>query len=368
MIAVNIEYYKLGGSMQSKIKFIHSGNNVSVIEFNEDQVKDVLGNSVYMLCYSQNDGFYLTYVKEKFELPEKLYGSTNQRSSRVLKAYNNSGKGVGVLCTGDKGSGKSLLMSKVCNDSGLPIILINSCYTGSQFELFINRLGNCVLFFDEFGKTYKRQDDVEPQESILSLLDGSTSNKRLVLLTENDPFLINEFILGRGGRVRYHFEYNKLEEDVITQYCQELECESAFSEDVIHFSRTSKSFSFDTLATLVKEHKEFGEKLEEFLPFINVDFRDKSRTEYILLDVINNSTGESILGKLDNKMYTTEYEPDELYVKFKNRDSRTDEDTCFDIIKHFISKKGDSFVFDNGELTASCIEHKTVPNKHNRAF
>lgn len=354
--------------MQSKIKFINSGNTVSVIEFNEDQVKDTLGSNVYMLCFSQNEGFYLTYVKDKFELPNKLYGSTNQRAARVLKAFENSPKGTGVLCTGDKGSGKSLLMSKICNDSGLPVILINSCYTGSQFELFINRLGKCVLFFDEFGKVYKRQDDEVPQESILSLLDGSTSNKRLVLLTENDPFLINEFILGRGGRVRYHFEYNKLEEDVIVQYCKETECDENFSEDVIHFCRTSKSFSFDTLATLVKEHKEFGERLDDFLPFINVDFRDKTKVEYVLVDAINNSTQESILNKLETKLVVDDYDPEELYIKFKDYDDRGNLPTCFYITKHFVSKEGDIFVMDNGGLTVTFVEVKISRQKNNKAF
>lgn len=341
--------------MQSKIKFIQNGNTVNVIEFNEEQVKDVLGNKVYMLCFSNDSGFYLTYVKDKFELPEKLYGSTNQRSERILKSFHNSQKGTGVLCTGDKGSGKSLLMSKVCNDSGLPIILINSCYIGSQFELFINRLGQCVLFFDEFGKTYKRTDDQEPQEAILSLLDGSTSNKRLVLMTENDSFSINDFILGRGGRVRYHFEYAKLEEDVIIQYCNERECDNKFITDVIEFCRTSNVFSFDTLVTLVNEHKEFNEKLEDFLPFINVDGRNKTKVVYMVAQVFTNDSEKDITKLLESKMRDDEYS-DSLYLTPKENTKEFKHCRGFDLYDDFVSKSGNQLVLSNSDLTVVLIE------------
>ena len=354
--------------MLSKVKFIQNGNTVNVIEFNEEQVKDVLGNKVYMLCYSNETGFYLTYVKDKFDLPEKLYGSTNQRAERILKSFNNGTKGTGVLCTGDKGSGKTLLMSKVCNDSGLPVILINSCYTGSQFELFINRLGKCVLLFDEFGKTYKRTDDGEPQEEILSLLDGSTSNKRLVLMTENDTFLINDFILGRGGRVRYHFEYTKLEEDVISQYCNERECSNEFTSSVIDFCRTSSTFSFDTLVTLVNEHKEFGEKLEEFLPFINVDGRNKSKTVYLVAQVIDNVNDKDITSLFGSKMIPCNYDSDDLYLEW-TVSSEDKYNRSFNIYSDFVSKADNQLVLSNDAITVVMLETQLKNKKFDhRAF
>lgn len=353
--------------MQSKIKFIQNGNTTSVIEFNENQVKDDLNTGVYMLCFSQEQGYYLTYVKDKFELPSKLYGSTNQRANRILKAFNNSTKGTGVLCTGDKGSGKTLLMSKVCNDSNLPIILINSCHYGSQFELFINRLGKCILLFDEFGKVYKRTEDTDPQESILSLLDGATSNKRLVLLTENDSDLINSFILGRGGRVRYHFEYNKLEEEVITHFCMEQGCSDDFVAEVLQFCRTSTSFSFDTLVTLVKEHKEFGEQLEEFLPFINVDCRDKTKLEYIVTSVVCNEDNKDMTEVFMSKLALYDYSDYDFYLRGKDSKVRIEQETGFDIIKHFVSKQGNDVILNNGDFTIAVIEHK-VQRHSDRAF
>ncbi len=350
--------------MQSKIKFIQNGNTVSVIEFNEEQVKDTLGDKVYMLCYSQQEGFYLTYVKDKFDLPSKLYGSTEKRSKRILQSFASSSKGVGVLCTGDKGSGKSLLMSKVCNDSGLPVILINSPFTGSQFELFINRLGSCVLFFDEFGKTYKANEESNPQEAILSLLDGSTSAKRLVLMTENELFLINDFILGRGGRVRYHFEYNKLEEEVTTQYCAERECSQKFIDDVIDFSRKSIHFSFDTLVTLVNEHKEYSEDLEEFLPFLNVDGRDKSRIVYSVVKVIDTKTNEDITHKFESRAELRDWN-DALLLQGKDREDSWE----MALYDEFVSRQGNEFILSNDKYTALFVEVKVSNKKFDhRAF
>jgi len=350
--------------MKSKVKFIQNGNTVSVIEFNEDQVKDTLGSKVYMLCYSQNEGFYLTYVKDKFELPSKLYGSTEKRSNRILRSLASSTKGVGVLCTGDKGSGKSLLMSKVCNDSGMPVILINSPFTGSQFDLFINRLGNCVLFFDEFGKTYKENEDENPQEAILSLLDGSTSNKRLVLMTENNVRLINDFIIGRGGRVRYHFEYNKLEEEVIAQYCAERECSQKFIDDVIDFSRKSVSFSFDTLVTLVNEHKEYSEDLDEFLSFINVDDRDKTRIIYNVLKVIDTKTNEDVTSKFHTQAELRDWN-DGLLLKGQEQGESWE----LNLYEDFVSREANEFILGDDKYTALFIEVKVSNKKFDhRAF
>ncbi len=351
--------------MQSKIKFIQNGNTVSVIEFNEEQVKDTLGSKVYMLCYSQAEGYYLTYVKDKFELPSKLYGSTEKRSNRILQSFETSSKGVGVLCTGDKGSGKSLLMSKVCNDSGLPVILINSPYVGSQFELFINRLGSVVLFFDEFGKTYKQQEDSDPQESILSLLDGSTSAKRLVLMTENELHLINDFILGRGGRVRYHFEYNKLEEEVTTQYCAERSCSTKFVEDVIDFSRKSLHFSFDTLVTLVNEHKEYSEDLDEFLPFINVDGRDKCKVVYNLIKIVDAKTKEDVTAKYSSQVEYRDWDDVLVARALKNEDNHQ----WFNLYDDFVSREGNEFVLGNENYMAMFVEVKLSNKKFDhRAF
>lgn len=331
--------------MQSKIKFIHNGAQVNVIEFDEQQVRDTIEAKVYMLAFSQDSGYYLTYVKEKFELPEKLYGTTQQRVDRILKSFANSSKGLGVLATGDKGSGKTLLTSKICNDSGLPVVIINQAYTGPQFELFINRLGQCVLLFDEFGKTYKTNEDGDaPQEGILSLLDGSTSNKRLILMTENDTFLINDYILGRSGRVRYHFEYSKLEEDVITCYCKEQECSQEFVEEVLEFCRTSTAFSFDTLSTLVREHKEYGESLQEFLPFINVDNRNRQRLDYFVQEVFSEVDGKLLSEEYHAKMGYDEYSG-QYYLR-SNKDGRSN--TYFDFKDHFISKDGDTLVLTHG--------------------
>lgn len=353
--------------MKSKIKFIQNGNVVNVIEFNEEQVKDVLGSKVYILSYNQDAGFFLTYVKDKFELPEKLYGSTFVRAERVLKSYNSSTKGIGVLCTGDKGSGKTLLTSKICNDSGLPVVIVNAPYTGGAFELFVNRLGECVLVFDEFGKTYRRTDDDAPQEGILSMLDGTTSNKRLILMTENEENLINDYIIGRSGRIRYHFAYSKLEEDVISQYCAESECGKEFIQEVLDFCRTSHSFSFDTLVTLVKEHKEYAEPLSEFLPFINVDGRNKSKTVYIVDRIVRSSDGKEVASFYENKAKEDYYSEDLI---FNPREKSTDAVRfSLDVIDNFVSKQEGSLVLANDDFTVLLLV-TTVSNNsyHPNAF
>lgn len=281
-----------------QVLFSYNHNTVNAIEIDQSQVRPTLDRAVYSLSFSKDSGYYLTYLKDEFKLPEQLFGSTNAKAKRVIQAFKNSDKSLGVLATGEKGSGKSLLMNKIANDSGLPIILINSPYYGESFDLFLSRLGECVLVFDEFGKNYSKQSSEEnegkgSQENLLSLFDGMTSRKRLVLLTENSEYLISEFILGRSGRVRYHFKYDKLEESIIREYCESVGVTGKLVTDLLKFVKHSATFSFDSLQTLVKEHLEFGDSLKEMLEYINLDGRDKTITTYKCLSFTNSSNGKS---------------------------------------------------------------------------
>ena len=67
----------------------------------------------------------------------------------------------------------------------LPVVIINELYHGSDFVDFITspKLGECVVFLDEFEKIYSKQ---EFQHELLSIMDGNYATKLIFLLTVNE--------------------------------------------------------------------------------------------------------------------------------------------------------------------------------------
>ena len=107
-------------------------------------------------------------------------------------------RGGNINITGN--SGKSLLAKQLMIEAKLPVLVIEEAFKGSKFNDFINSIDQeIVVFFDEFEKVYKEQED---QEELLTLFDGVISSKKIFLLTANKDN-INEFFENRPSRIKY---------------------------------------------------------------------------------------------------------------------------------------------------------------------
>lgn len=278
------------------VKYMIDDSSVHVVRMNDDTTLDKLPARVYTVKYSQLTGFYLGMYKDKLELPDKIYGNTQSRVDRCITSYQERTASTGVLMTGDKGTGKTLLMSLLANtvieELNQPVLLINEPYSGSQFLDFIEMVGECCIVFDEFGKMYssnaKISDDNMPkQNSLLNLMDGVDKTKRLIIITENKEYDINEFMLNRPSRIYYHFRYKKLEESSIIGYCDDNGINEATTEDILELSRRSKLFSFDMLQSIVEEHNRFDITVDEVAQFLNVDLSESITENVEIVKVID---------------------------------------------------------------------------------
>ena len=76
----------------------------------------------YLLKRDMMSGEFYLSPTLPFKLPEKIYGDTSV-IQRWLKSYEvNSSKNMGILLSGLKGAGKTILDQKLCIDSNKPII------------------------------------------------------------------------------------------------------------------------------------------------------------------------------------------------------------------------------------------------------
>jgi len=265
------------------IKYAFSDNNVFIRDIPNNQLLDKLPPKVYTLMFDPMLGFYLSLTKEFFEVPSNIFGNSSSRVDKVFNTYMNRDNGLGVLLTGDKGAGKTLLLELLANkmiENNIPVILINTAYSGDTFNSFINKLGECVLLFDEFGKTYS-EGECE-QESLLTLFDGIYSQRRMIILTENSEKDIDEYLLARPSRIYYHFRYKKLDTDTVKDYMNYYEFDQDVISEMLNIRSKTLNFSFDILQSLCNEYMLYKGELEDLAEDLNIGYtKDHSENFYL---------------------------------------------------------------------------------------
>ena len=245
--------------------FIRSGNTFKIFPGNSLDIQESLPVGNYTVRFNPMEGFSLEEV-EPFRMPDKVYGDCLRNADRIVNTFTQRDGNTGVLLTGEKGSGKTLLARQIAIQSGLPVIIVNSDHSGDNFNSFLSSITQpCIVFLDEFEKTYNR----ESQEKILTLLDGTYQSRKLFLLTSNDKFRIDNNMKNRPGRIFYLIEFGGLEEEFIVEYCRDNLKDQSYVPDVLRVSRLFDIFNFDLLAAIVEESNRYGENPKDLLGLLN---------------------------------------------------------------------------------------------------
>ena len=230
----------------------------------------------YIQKNDQLNMYQLVYAFHKFEEPKKIYGDMLQRCVRVWNHYAISKESTGCMFTGSAGSGKTKAGELLCNlaiDNGLPVIMCIEIEFNIELIRFLSSLTDCVMFFDEFKKNV--QYSVEQQ--MLTML-ADAPKRRLFIITENVSGNISDYIRDRPGRIRYHFNYDKISKAVFEDFCNDFKLTKEFRADLSDKVRTATVFTFDHLQAIVYEHLHYPEdKLEDLLDTLNLHSLKKPR-------------------------------------------------------------------------------------------
>ncbi len=243
-------------------------------------VRNELPPGNYTFCRNDLTGEYYLEESEPFVLPEKLYGKTEKWSNRIIDASRREENQTGVVLSGTKGSGKTLLSKSIAVKSGLPVLIVNDPFSDDRFLRTVQGISQrAVVLFDEFEKIYDR----EAQERVLTLFDGVyTARNKIMIMTCNDLSAVQDFFLNRPGRLRYAIEFRGLETDFIKEYCADKLANPEYLQDILKVALGSFDFNFDMLQALVRELNLYGGTVEENLEILNVKTVNSNKVKWAI--------------------------------------------------------------------------------------
>ena len=256
---------------------IKSGDEIQLSSYPVETLPSLpVGN--WLLQVDAKGSFFLKKQRD-FVLPERLYGNLDATVNRFLNTFNKKPGNLGILLTGLKGSGKSLLAKKLCIDSKLPVILITEAYVGTTFQSFLSSITQpCIVLFDEFEKVYKERFDIGnkdnanhtgSQEQLLTLFDGVFMSKKMFVLTSNST-MINDAFNNRPGRIHYKKDYDGLDEETIIEIIDDLLINKANKEELLNTCRMLMEINMDQLHTIIWEMNNYNETSKQVISLLNI--------------------------------------------------------------------------------------------------
>lgn len=237
--------------------------------------------ATYAIHFSRMGGYSLRQVTPLAPGEETVYGSHVRRVDRIVRTYQATDRSLGVLLSGDKGMGKSLMIRMIAQQAReqleLPTILVQHSTPG--LASFLDELDEAVVVFDEFEKVFPSDGEDEAQTQFLPLFDGVSVTKRLYVLSVNHLSLLNEFMQNRPGRCHYHMRFAYAEPETVATYLRDQvpAITEAQIDEVVAFSR-KYPLNFDHLRAIGFELR-LGQQFADVIGDLNIkriDLHDSS--------------------------------------------------------------------------------------------
>ncbi|WNO28397.1 AAA-ATPase [Corynebacterium phage PSonyx] len=291
---------------------ISTGNTYRIFS---DAVKthNTLPADTFTVVFNEMTGYSLEKAPNLNPGTEKLYGNHQKRLDRITSTYSQTNRSLGILLSGDKGMGKTLMLKLIAHQAqtvhNLPVILVTDNTPG--IVGFLDTLGEACIIFDEFEKTFIKGhvNEGSEQDQFLTLFDGTSTTRRMYAMSVNKLHQLSDYMVNRPGRFHYHMRFDYPTQDEIRQYFTDQAPQVSTSEvdKVVEFSSRTH-LNYDHLRAICFELVK-GDTFNDFIDDLNIKSVDeqKYRVE------VTTTTGKTLVGetRLDPYSSNTDY----LYVR-----------------------------------------------------
>lgn len=225
------------------------------------------GSGVFELYQSngQDKRIGLKKLYDKFEFPFKIYDVGCDSLIKTIKKtwesneFTENDRNLGVIFSGTKGTGKSLSAKILCNEIGIPVIIVSDIKEGMVG--FLQSLSfEAIILIDEAEKIFKKGED---DEILLKIVDGQYNlGRKLYILTVN-RLDVNDNLLGRPGRIRYIKQFGNLGEKAVNDYIDDNLKIPEKKKEILELVDLLEISTIDILKNIIEEVNIHGEISED---------------------------------------------------------------------------------------------------------
>lgn len=282
------------------LAFYNHESHIAVRSLDLSQKIDHIPPHVYRLHFGEN-GLDLVKERPKFDTPAKTYGEHARNRDAIFGEFKRTEGTLGVMLTGMRGAGKSLLgedLSNRCISADLPVLLVTEPIPAAALKAVIEIIGACAVYFDEYGKVYDKNE----RERMLTLFSDTSLKKVLFIVTGNEFDEMSKYMYSRPGRFRYHIHFGSLKTDVVHEMGEEHKLSQPMLEYMNAYVAT-RTVSFDILNVLMPlaAKAQSPDEFDKLLEVLNVP--SPVRRNFVIESVMLDGQpfyGEVILERMAN--------------------------------------------------------------------
>ena len=212
------------------------------------------GNGVFRIYVDARTGrIGLEKIAESFIVNFKVYGTEGKAiNDHIIHTWNSdvfqkSGKNLGVIFNGLKGTGKTIAAKQLCNRLGLPTIVVSKPVDG--LLEFIQALNfEAAVLIDEAEKTFDEESEI-----LLKMIDGVYNHRRKLYILTTNELTLDDNLIGRPGRIRYVKQFGNLELDVINEVIADTLEDKSLADGLIRLVNSLEISTIDILKSIIEE-------------------------------------------------------------------------------------------------------------------